>query len=793
MFLSLSSYVSQPLEHSAFARLDSDAPQIAGRTRAPFNRAGVSALTLIALAGLVTGIVASGSLAYASEGAAMAEQVSPGASRGAGAGEGVAGGPGTGRSGAAALTSVNVSSAQVPIRRITLYRSGVASVLRRGEVEGDATVQLRFQTDQINDVLKSMVVLDLSKGRGEINSISYPSKDPLSRQLASFGVDISDNPSLAEIAERLRGSVVTAITNDGVLTGTILGVEQRPELPPDARVAIQVPYINILTPTGIRAIGLHAVSSLQLQDPALAEELNKALAAVAAARTERLKAVDVSLTGEGSRDIAIAYVHETPVWKASYRLILPDDAKQAATPPQSASASPGTNTPSTIQGWAIVENTTDEDWTDVRLSLVSGRPVSFEMDLYQPLYLARPQVPVPVELGVGPRVYEEGAAADQALVVAQPGLPGGNLAAKRRGREPASPPAPAATPAAGVAMQSMDALEQGAMAEYAPRAQAQGVQTGEVFQYELSNPVTVARQRSAMLPIIASAIGAERVSIFNRGEGAAHPMRGVRLKNTTGLHLLPGPLSIFEDNTYAGDAQVGHVSPGDSRLISYAVDLDVAVIAADSAERRVTRVRLSGGLLEEQSKQVLTTTYRFSNKDQRRGRTIIVEQAKAEGELIKPAKAVDETQNLFRFEVAVDAGSPATLEVVQEQVLVQRYSLFSYDQQTLLQLARSGTVSEAVLKSLREAGAKQAAVFEADRRIEQIEKEISEIRVDQTRIRENMGSIDRTSDLYRRYMVKLTEQESKLENLEEELKRTRQSREAGKKALDEFVAGLNVD
>ncbi|MCX5689107.1 MAG: hypothetical protein NTV94_04840, partial [Planctomycetota bacterium] len=278
---------------------------------------------------------------------------------------------------------------QLPIKSITLYRSGVGSFQRHGTVDGTSTVQLRFDVSQINDILKSMVVLDLS-GKGQVGGVSYASRDPLAKRLSSFGVDISDEPSLSTLLVRLRGAKVTIAVPDGKFTGTVIGGEVRQVTSGASPTAISVPFINLLTESGIKSLNLTMTSNVEVLDKDLASELHRALAAVAEHRADRIKTVDVNLLGDGQREIMIGYVQESPVWKASYRLVLP---KAAAKPDgNDAASAQRLKEQISMQGWAIIENTTDEDWNNIDLSLVSGQPVSFRMDLYQPLYATRPMV-----------------------------------------------------------------------------------------------------------------------------------------------------------------------------------------------------------------------------------------------------------------------------------------------------------------------------------------------------------------------------------------------------------------
>lgn len=699
----------------------------------------------------------------------------------------------------------------LPIRRITLYRSGVASFMRRGTIDGDAMVPLRFQTDQINDILKSMIVLDY--GGGRIGGVSYGSKDPLTRRLASFGVDISDNPSLANLADRLRGSSATITSGDGPATGTILGVETRQEFKGDARMPISVPFVNLLTTTGIRAINLNTISSFQLNDPALAAELNKALAALAEHRADRTKTVDVSFMGDGAREVAIAYVHETPVWKVSYRLVLPEDVKKdgggagtggAGRKPDAPANAAGAQ--STIQGWALVENTTDEDWSNVALSLVSGRPVSFVMDLYQPLYLARPEVPVPTVPGVAPRIYAMGTGGQWDQVGSgQPSLALSealaDAAPKMEAGAPGAPPAPAMGAPGGMTRGRAESREQKAgrpmsgadMSGYAAAAQAQAAESGEVFQYELSTPVTIQRQRSAMLPILSSNVGGRRVSIYNRNDGSEHPMRGVELINSTDLQLLPGPISVFDDGAYAGDAQIGHVAPGDKRLLAYAVDLDVAVVVREDNLSTVNKIRIVDGSIEQASTLRSEVTYAFTNKDRKRDREIVVEHSKRGEKLVTPAKADDETQGIYRFNVRAEAGKAAEVKVVEDTPQWTKFDVLNYDLGTLIAYAKDGKTSDKVVEAVREASRRRGLVIEQDRKIKELEKERQSIGQDQDRIRQNMNTIDRQSQLYTRYMQKLTDQETRVEKLDTDLAQARETLLKLQNDLAAFVRSLNME
>jgi hypothetical protein len=674
-------------------------------------------------------------------------------------------------SGKSARAAAMASGPEIPIERITLYRSGVGFFQRGGMVDAGDRVQLRFATDQINDMLKSMVILDPQQA---LESVGYGSKEPLARRLASFGIDLSDQPSLATILTRLRGTKVKFVTPDGPVEGVILGGEVREQAQGESQKPIAVPYINVVTKSGIKSVALTSIASVEIADEALNDELMKALSALGEHSVDRMKTVDLTFAGQGARQVLVAYVNEMPVWKTSYRLVLDESGEP------------------TIQGWAIVENTTDEDWEDVQLGLVAGRPVSFRMDLYEPLHVARPEIPVPTVPGVAPRAYQDAGGFDEMKRLvdqARPEAPAPAAAAKRiRGGETLSFDGRAAE--SGTAQFGFSAES---MTKYAAVAQAQGSEVGEVFEYTLSTPISIARQRSAMLPILSSGIEGRRVSIFNRGDGVEHPMRGVEIKNTTGLQLIPGPISVFDGPAYAGDAQIGHITTGDKRLLAYAVDLDVAAAAKDEQKSTVRQIKIVNGMIEFTVKQEYRTGYAFKNKDAKRARTVLVEQAKMPGwDLVAPAKAAEETKDLYRFEVEIAAGKEGKVDVQLERTERSLHEVSSYPMPTLLGYMKDGKASQAVVDAVRKAADLQAAINATQQKINELDAERQAIGEDQTRVRQNMATVGKETDIYRRWLAKFSEQETRLEAMATERKQLVGTLEKQQRELEAYIRALNV-
>src|SRR4051794_4966832 len=283
-------------------------------------------------------------------------------------------------------------SAQLPIGQVVLFSSGVGYFQREGQIDGDARVDLSFPTTDINDLIKSMVLRDLDGGH--ISAVSYDSNAPIERTLKSFAVNLTGNPSFEAILNQARGEKVeAALTQAGgaaaaaTLSGTIVGVEKQKQVV--GKDTLDVAVLNLWCADGVRAVKLPDVQRVRFLNPVLDGEFKKALETLALSHDTQKKSVSIRFQGEGKRKVKVGYVIENPIWKTSYRLVM--NTKKEEKP--------------YLQGWAVVENPTDEDWKDVRMSLVSGRPISFQMDLYTPLYVARPVVEPELFASLRPVAY----------------------------------------------------------------------------------------------------------------------------------------------------------------------------------------------------------------------------------------------------------------------------------------------------------------------------------------------------------------------------------------------------
>jgi hypothetical protein len=688
---------------------------------------------------------------------------------------------------------------KLPIKRVVIFSSGVGYFQHQGKVEGDASVDLKFRVNNINDLLKSMVLED--RGGGQISTVTYGSRDPITKTLQTFSIDLTHAPTLGQLLSQIRGEQIEMDAPNKVL-GTIIGVEKRREVAAEKQL-VEVEYLNLLTDEGLRRISLDSVGRIKLSNPQLDAELRQALKVLATGHSTDKKTVTMKFLGKGEREVRVGYVQEAPVWKTSYRLMLSEKEKPF------------------LQGWAIVENTTDNDWKDVRLSLVSGRPISFVMDLYSPLYATRPTVVPELFASLRPQVYEQdllgqhdGALAEksfrsQAPIPAATPATGSPQAASRPSRQKSATindsivanggrlagefgvntPDFASGAAGSAGNEGIDASD----FERSISSAAQGANVGELFQYDIKTAVTLPRLGSAMLPIINDPVEGKKVSIYNQGVNAVHPLNGVELKNTSKLHLMQGPVTVFDGGVYAGDARIPDLSPGSDRLLSYALDLDVEVApTGDTRPQKLISARIDKGVLTSEYKQTRTQAFTVKNSGHN-AKTVLIERAiESQWKLLSPKEPTEKTRDSYRFAVVAKPKEKAELKIEEEQTFRQAMSIGTVNDDAYRMYLVADVISEPVKQALREVIRRKGEIVTLNQRKAQLEQDIATIGQEQDRIRKNMQSIGKTSDLYNRYVKKFTDQEDQVEKHRDAIRELVAQITKAQQALDEYLRGLKV-
>lgn len=663
------------------------------------------------------------------------------------------------------------ASSPLPVKQVTLFTSGVAYIERGGAVTGDATVPLSFRTAQINDILKSLTLIDAD---GKVQPVVYGARDPIGRTLQAFAVDVTQPQSRSELLNRLRGAVVSVTTARGLLSGQIVGVETRNVTGPTGTTTVDT--LNLLSADGLQSVRLDDVSAVKLRDARLDRELRAALTTLASGADDQRRPVTLRFSGRGRRDVRVGYIAEAPLWRISYRLLLGPKPY--------------------LQGWAMVENTTDEDWNGIHLGLVSGRPISFIQDLYQPLYLPRPVVQPDVAASPTPQTHGDDMQAGNLLAdvpapaMAAPqsgagGFPG--AATNEQKRVPVTGSVNLLSKSNATNSLSVDA------AARSVTAQAQGASAGELFAYNVTTPVTLPRQQAAMIPVIAQDITADKVSLYNADTDPRYPLNAVRLKNTTGLHLKGGPITLFDGDTYAGDALVEDVPPGDTRLISYAVDQSITCERQDTTQNETrTTLIIHEGVLAVTVRERSETNYHFKSKSAE-AKTVLVEHPfDAQSALVAPAKAAERTPALYRFAVAVPAGGVASLKVVTEKPVASTVGLFDGDLGQIAVYADESDIPAATRTALARIVAQRRHLQNLSNQAAAADARVAEIGREQDRIRKNMAALDHASLLYKRYVAELDAQETQIAALRADAQHLRTEADAARTTLRATLDTLEI-
>ena len=635
-------------------------------------------------------------------------------------------------------------AAEVPIRQVVLYKHGVGYFERSGTIPAGDTAQFDFRAAEMNDVLKSLTV----NGRSaNVTGLRYDSSVPLEVKLADFPFRIDGGSPLSGVLDQLKGARVDMQVGSEKVSGAIVaarmvaGDKERPERQ----------QIVLLMDSGeMRTFDLDAATSMRFADAKLQGQFRDYLGALQSARSKEKRSVYLDGNASGGRDITAEYIIPMPIWKSSYRLLFADAGEP------------------TLEGWAIVDNTTDEDWRDVQMALVSGKPISFVSELYAPRYVRRETAELPEEAAVRPELhdsallYQPNAGLASAEVIDGQAINGALTFSGRNsmrvgggsggGSFKASPP-----PSVAAQQVSASSIAQA----------ANGAEIADLFEYRIAHPVTIKRNESAMLPFIQDKIKARKVVLYT-GENAMHPLNAAELINSTGKTLDGGPITVFDAGAYAGEALVETVKSGDKRLVSYGVDLGTRVSnKLDSFEQRVSEIHMHRGVLMTRISTVRKTSYAINNVDAK-AKTLILEHQLTPTFKILNQTPIEVTGKVSRFEVKLQASVSQVFPVIEEQVLNNEIAVSNQNIDSILEYERNKVLTDAGRRAIEQLGALKRQIADNDEQSKHVKDRIDTIAVDEERIRKNLESLNRVSgqqELVQKYAGQLASVETEMAGL----------------------------
>jgi uncharacterized protein DUF4139 len=647
-------------------------------------------------------------------------------------------------------------AADLPIREVVLYKHGVAYFERAGDLKAGETARIDFKAADMNDVLKSLTIADRSGGK--IGSVRYDASEPVEKRLEDFPFSLGQASSLAAFLDQMKGARLELRLGSETAAGAI--VSARVIKSDEKDKGAERETVVLLTDAGeMRAFDLAAASAVKFSDPKLQTQLKDYLNVVTQARSKDRRSIYIDSTASSAaRELVASYMTPSAVWKSSYRLIF------------------GPKDEPVLEGWAIIDNTSGDDWNNVRLSVVSGKPISFITQLYEPRYVQRPQAELAENKPAAPVVFQ-GAIGGVAGGVA--GAPPPAMVAKQPGT---------GSGFAGGSYRT-DGSEMAQSAASSVAATAEGRDEGDLFEYTFAGPVTVKKDESAMLPFLQQKIGAKKLLIYSDSFGL-HPMDAAEITNSTGKTLDGGPITVYEAGAYAGEALVETLKAGDKRLISYGVDLGTRVTTAFDSKRDIVReIHLRRGMLTTRSAVDETKTYTMNNVDAQ-AKTVIIEHPHRYGYTLVDQKPTETTSNAYRFEVKLAPSATAAFAVHEERLLDQSMAVSNMTPAAILTWVQNKALSDAGRRQLQQIAQKKREIADNDAALMGAESDLTSLTQDQTRMRSNIQSLNNVSgqqDLVQQYARQLSAAESRLVALRDTQSELRRKKAALESELNSLM------
>jgi hypothetical protein len=668
------------------------------------------------------------------------------------------------------VVAVPAEAADLALKRVMLSSGGVGYFEYEAAVDGDATLTLDIPLDQVDDVLKSLVVYDTGGRAGEI---TLPGREPLAQSFIDLPFDQSALTSATSLLEALRGSEVR-VGGDGPITGQLVHAEDVTERGADGTSETLI-RITVLTDTGLRQTSVRDLDTISFVDPALQAKIKTALSQIAAYHAQGQRQLTIATHGDGKRTVRIGYVVAMPLWKASYRMVLPADANAAS---------------ARLQGWAVLENFSGQKWSDVELTLLSGDPVTFRQALYESYYVPRPVVPVESGSRVLPPP-DTGASADEAEKAASkatettvaPVL--GQFAGRARGLPqgvPAAMPAPAPPPPPEPAQ-----IEAAAASENATQ-----------ISFTLPNKVSVDAGQSLVVPLIDRDLPAQRADLYQPATSPTHPLAAIEVTNAADTGLPPGVLTLYQQGDrgaeYLGDARLAAFPAGDKRFLSYAVDNNVTITSENTSQQPIVKATIAEGVMHLTRLNRMTTTDRITSS--KAPPRLIIEKMGLGGNWRLTNPAPDKVERTpggaYRIPAPLDAKGNATVTIVEEQPILEAVQLLDLDDNQLGVYVASKELDPKLHQALADLAQRRQSVSRQQADLDRLNQERSRLTEDEERLRDNYTALKDDPTMRKSTLDKLKTAETAIDDNAAAIAKTNSALAQAQADLATYVSGLKL-
>jgi len=676
--------------------------------------------------------------------------------------------------------------------KLIIFKHGISYFIHQGKIKGNGIFELEFKVEEMNDVLKSLFALDTSD-KGYISFISYDAALEASQLLKSIMLDIPDIDCFSSLITQIKGAPIQLrIGTSQSIRGTIMGLEMIKKVIREETIMEKL-LIILQEDNTIAKIPFSEISSLKILNEDLNKELKFFLDASIASKKKDSKKITIHCKTHGEdsveREILVSYLRETPIWKTSYRIIM--SKKQAQ------------EEKCLLAGYALIENTTNDDWEDIEITLIAGMPVSFIYDFYHPIFIERPKIAPPKVHGARPTEIEEGYEAEEFMDYEMKAeaeymprkkraLEKAKIATGAMAPKPAPPPAPKP-------LMAMD--DKTLRDKLAAQTSAKTKALGELFEYNITTPVTILRKQSALVPILTEEIKAKRILLYNKLECEEHPNACLEIENNTELAIERGPVTIIYDNNLAGEAIIPFLNKGDVRILNYAIEQAIVIFHEEtSQDLKIHKISFKGAYCYEYYYSNTYSTYKIKNKTDE-NKLLYLDHPKTSGYQIKESPLEpEETPNYWRFKLELKPKEALSFKIKEQKENYYSHYLWNWDQDYFMSKIAFYTNQkfidaelESKLKIISELLGKKNLLL---KKKSTLENERGQMSKEQERLRENisvLGTSTQENRLRENYVQKLSRQEQRFEEISRELKALEQEINELEQHVEEKINALDFN
>lgn len=637
------------------------------------------------------------------------------------------------------------------VRRMVLFKHGVAHVERGGPCEG--SFELSFEREEMRDVLKSLAVW-VAAGDARPAAIAFDKPDDPERALEARGLVLPEDQSFSALLTAFRGRRVVVREDEQAIAGEVIGLETR-------RVGEGVrPLVALRVERGaIRLVDLERVREVRLDDPVAAADLELLLDRRRAASSHERRSVRIGVEGR-AEDLRVAYVLPAPVWRVSYRIVAEADR-------------------TVVSAWAIVHNPLDEDVVDVALTLTTGQPISFDIDLYSPKTVERVVVEESSRAAAAPTQYERAPRMAKAMAAPMPAA--APAFGPPQGFGPPGAPMPPPAPAPMMAM----------------TAAAEGATTledrGELFEYRLAQPITLPRGGSALAPLLASPVEARKERIWRAGTPPT-PDLVLSFRNETGAVLEEGAAVVYDEGVYAGEAMVPYSVRGADVKLAYAKDLAVRCKHEVTTRWIATGVRLSDRFAAEEQRIEDRHVLR-ADSDHDEEVEVVFELGKRADRRLAPAERsaqpFEETASYRRFRAKVPPHAHVELVAIEVGEGARRVEYANLTPAQLAEWAQRGVLEGPLAAVLSEIVGAWSEASAHERSAEQLGRDHAQIQAGQQRTAQQLEVLKEggaEGELRLRYVRELGQAQDRLAELERQIAQARRQADEARQRAEARLA-----